>query len=133
MTKLVPNTLNYYAWDDFQLAICEQMGIPNDKFREYHNVVFPDIEDYATEGSPYYDCWHVWIEVFDANVRNDSYSSLCLFGPDEPGNTDGEWGYIEERAVKEYGEWSRTFVKAVSRVIQQYNLADKELVIYYSW
>ena len=125
--------MSYYDWDDFQTAICRAMGIADDKFRDYHDVVFPSLEAYSSADSPYYDCWHVWMSVFDENVRNDSYSTVWFQEPDEPGDKDGEWAYIEEKAVKEYGEWSRTFVKAVAQVVAEYDLADKEVVIYHSW
>lgn len=116
--------LEYYEWDDFQEAICQEMGIEVNMFYNYTDPI---------SKKSYCDCWHVWRSVFDCNVNNGCYSSSYFFKSDEHGDKDGEWAYIEEKAVKEYGEWSRVFVKAVSRVIDKYNLYDKAVVIYYDW
>jgi hypothetical protein len=71
------------------------------------------------------------MSVFDRNVRNNSYSNFSI-----PAPRDSEWKHLENLAVKEFGEWSRTFVQAVATVAANHKISafdDAETVIYYHW
>lgn len=126
------NTMEYYLFDDIEEELCNNMGIPIDKFRDYHEIIYPNYEELPMDEQPYCDLWHVWIFLFGDNIKNDSYDSVWFPLPDT-GNKDDNWGYTEEKSVKEYGEWSRKFVKAIEKLVADHDLGDKETVIYYSW
>jgi len=119
---MTPKILHYYEWDDIQVELCKNLNIPETQFRSMSR-------DDCFRG----DCWHVWLSLWGDRVRNDLFDSVWFFPSDEKGDKDGEWGYLEEQAVKEYGEWARAFVKAVEKLVIDHLLANKETIIHYSW
>ena len=108
--ELKSKTTEYYDWFEIQAAICEEMGIDPDYFRDYHKLV----------GGDYKDLWHEWLAYFDSEVRNDTTTS-CDLG--ENMESKLEW-------MKEDGkEWLEPFVKAVYKIWDEHGIEN----VRYCW
>lgn len=89
-------TVTYFEWSDIQKAICNEMGIDEKDFRDYHRVV----------GGEYKDLWHIWLHYFDT-VYNGMIARNDL---GERMDSKLEW-------IKEDGKgWAEPFVRAVYKV-----------------
>lgn len=104
-------SIEYFNWKEIQNAICEEMGIELEYFRDYHKLV----------GGSYKDLWHEWLEYFDSEVRNYTITS-CDLG--ETKESKLEW-IVEEDGK----EWLIPFVDAVYKVWDKYGIEN----IKYSW
>lgn len=67
--KLETKTLEYYDWDDIQAFLCEELGITENQFRSYKDVV---------GGERYKDIWHIWIDLNHEDVENDSFKYFFI-------------------------------------------------------
>jgi len=105
-------TYNYHKF--IEPRICEEMGIEKKYFRNYHKL--PEV------GGSYKDCWHVWLEIIDEEVRNDSVTTL-RFTYDEV----EDW--FIEMGKEKYGDWTEKFIRAALKVIDEHGIE----YIKYSW
>lgn len=97
-------TIETYNWfTDIQPAICKEMNIEPQYFRDYHKLI----------GGSYKDLWHEWLHYFDNKVRNDTTIHNNL---NEDLKSKLEW-------IKEDGkEWLEPFVRAVYKIWNKYNI-----------
>jgi hypothetical protein len=103
------NTVTYHNWSDIQRAICEEMGMDESYFRNYHKI----------DGGEYKDLWIIWLDYFD-DVKNDTIVTNDL----------GEMLEIKVEWLTEEGkEWAVPFVEAVYKVWDKYGIEN----IKYSW
>lgn len=125
-----PKSTTYYDWfEDIQPCLAKNIGITYDQFREYHKVVHPGYNDIKGYDRRYYDFWHVWLEFWGERVRNDSYDTAWF----QDADYDEEWAYFYETAIEKYGEWATKLVDAVRQMVREHGMADKEIIIRYSW
>lgn len=103
------HALTYYEWDDIEAFICEELGIQQAEFRDYHTII----------GGEYKDLWHVWITLNYDDVRNDSYCCVWINVLDFDG------------AEKEYGEWVRVLLPILNKLFDQ--LGSDHIYVHYSW
>lgn len=99
-----------FDWFDIQREICEEMGIDERFFREYHMIA----------GGEHKDLWHEWLEYFESNVINDHIIENDL---GESFESKLEW-------AKEDGkEWLEPFLRAI------YEVWDRNGIewVRYSW
>lgn len=95
--KIKEQTLIYHNWSDIQTAICEEMGIDEKYFRDYHEIV----------GGEYKDLWHIWLHYFESEVTNGNIMSNDL----------GEMPEYKKEWLKEDDkEWAFPFIDAVYSV-----------------
>lgn len=100
---MVEKTIKYFDWFDIQKEICKEMGIDENQFRDYHQVI----------GGKYKDLWHEWLEYFDSEVKNDTITN-CELG--ERIECKLEW-------VKEDSkEWLEPFVNAIYKIWDDYGI-----------
>lgn len=104
---ITKQTVEYIDFDDVEKFICDELGIPVEKFRDYHEVI----------GGDYKDWWHVWMTLNYDAIDNNSYVRLWV----DIMNWKG--------AVKEYGEW----VNVLRPIVDKMFCDDESLLIYYSW
>ena len=97
-----------------QPRICEEMGIENEYFRNYHRL--------SNVGGDYKDCWHVWLEIIDQEVRNDSITTLRF-----PNDQVEDW--FIEMGNEKYGDWTEKFIRAALKVIDEHGIE----YVKYSW
>lgn len=103
-------TVEYFEWFEIQKEICKEMGIEEQYFRDYHNLV----------GGEYKDLWHIWLEYFESIPNNDT----IVF------NDLGEMmEYKVEMVTEEGDEWSIPFIEAVYKVWDKFEIE----YIKYSW
>jgi hypothetical protein len=60
MQEIPPKTLTYYEWKDVEKYICQKLGIPQEKFRDYNEIM----------GGEYLDLWYTWLEYNFDTIRN---------------------------------------------------------------
>lgn len=109
--SLPVQTGKYYDWDDVEKFLCDSMGIPHDKFRNYHKIV----------GGSYKDFWHVWLSIVNNDVINGKQSDVWF-----------DMLYDDEEAmVEEYGEWVRILFPAIEKL--HYEVDDDSITILYNW
>jgi hypothetical protein len=103
-------TIVVFDWSDIKSEICKEMGIKENLFRDYHNVI----------GGDYKDLWHEWLNYFNSELTNDSIQSVDL----------GESAECKIEWVKEDGkDWLEPFINAVYKVWE-----DNEIeYVSYSW
>jgi hypothetical protein len=101
--------VEYFDWDDIEKAICAEMGIAKDDFRDYHRVI----------GGDYKDLWHEWLAHFD-DVTNDTIKRNDL---GENIESKLEW------VTRDGKEWLEPFVRAVYEVWDNYMIE----FVRYSW
>ena len=79
----IPYTeVRIYSWFDIQAELCNLMGIPEDKFRDYHKVV----------GGEYKDFWHVCLEtIVPYNMSNDSIVTMYSTDPEFFNKEEDQW------------------------------------------
>lgn len=97
--------VEYFEWDDVKRMICEEMGIDEEYFRDYHKLI----------GGDYKDLWHAWMEYFDDNVSNGSIISVDI---SEDLESKLEW--IEN----EGDNWLEPFVRAVYSVFEKNSIEN---------
>lgn len=101
-----------YEWFDIQDEICDVMGIPRDKFRDYHEIV----------GGDYRDLWHTAMNsVVPDNMSNGTIVTMWDID-------DIEWA-IER--TKE--EWARPFFEAYNVVMKELDPNNKGVLVRFSW
>jgi len=76
-----------------------------------------------SDGGEYRNFWHVWLEFFGEDIRNDSY--VCTYFPLEV------YDYVYERADEQYGLWATTLIKAVEQMSTEHGFGS--ITIWYSW
>lgn len=114
--KLKARKLKYYGWDDIEARLCFHLGIPVDKFRDYHLHV----------GGEYKDFWHVWLEL-NPDITNGSFDYTSL---------DEEcWGWLLEKLSKTtYGIWVMDLAEPLRKLKEEVELNMNDSVyIYYNW
>jgi hypothetical protein len=126
--------IKYYDWVDVEAELCKTMGIHVDNFRDYHRVVYPDFDTKFknTDNSPYYDCWHVWLDYWGEKLHNDSYNLVIFAHPDQ----DEEWDYLKNDAIKKRGEWVIPLMDAIRKLAKDFGTDDGYLIkmlMWHSW
>ena len=124
MTEInVPSkTIQIYNWFDIQKEICRVMGIPEDKFRKYHDIV----------GGEYKDLWHVCLDaIIPDQMHNDTIVRLYNF--DEPVselNLGSEDQYGLMYFVRNWGEWVVPFLEAYQEVMNVLTNGDYDAPVH---
>lgn len=133
--KFKGKTVTYYDYfKDIRPAICRHLGIEEKHFRNYHKVVYPNWEElygYHKQliSRPYYDFWHVWLELYGEKLHNDSFVKTNFGMPDEEPSE-----YLVNQLKEKYGDWSLKLLDAVKALqIEQGWDGEKDIVIWYSW
>lgn len=104
-------TVTVYNWFDIQDEICRMMGIPKDKFRDYHKIV----------GGDYKDFWHVALDsVVPENMQN---GSIVTMFPHED----------IEYSIEEHGEWARPFFEAYGKLMDELDPDFNGVLVNFSW
>lgn len=107
-------TVTVYDWFDIQNEICDVMGIPSDKFRDYHEIV----------GGDYKDLWHIALRwVVPDHMANDTIVTMWLVD-------DIDWIMREGRGG---AEWARPFFEAYNTVMKDLDPNDKGVLVRFSW
>jgi len=134
------HTVKYYDWfQDVQptlynnlCAALTKSGItPPPDFR---GGPFKDGKwtDHNTPDYDYIDFWHMYMDVFEEKVRNDSY--ILTYFPD---NDVVEWDHIRYNAVQKHGKLALALVDAVYKMLVDNKIYDKHgsarMVIWFSW
>jgi len=97
-----------YKWFDIQDAISDKMGIPRNKFRDYHEIV----------GGDYKDLWHVALNsVVPDNMANGTIVRMYSY--------DIDFVDVEE--------WKGPFFEAYNAVMQELDPNDEDVWVSFSW
>jgi len=103
-----------YNWFDIQAAICEKMGINENQFRSYHQVV----------GGNYKDLWHVALAtIIPPNMANDTVVTMWPIG--DQMEDDGYW--LEGRP------WARPMFEAYDEVMKKLDPKFNGINVRFSW
>lgn len=103
-------TITFFDWSDIQKEICNEMGIEEKYFRDYHQLI----------GGDYKDLWHAWMEYFESEVNN---GAVVFNDVGESIESKIEW-------IKGDGkDWLEPFVLAVYKVWDDNNIE----YVQYSW
>lgn len=111
-----------YNWFDIEKEICKEMGIQENQFRKYHEVV----------GGDYKDLWHVCIDmVIPEQFSNDTI--VRFYKNDEPFelNPEIDWGW--NKYIKKKGDWVIPFIKAQEKVFSELNANHDDFYVEFSW
>lgn len=69
-----PEKMDVYNWNDIVKELCHIMNIPEDKFRDYHEIV----------GGQYKDFWHVCLEnIIPESMSNRTIVTMYAWEGDE--------------------------------------------------
>ena len=106
-----PTKIELYEWDDIVVELCLIMGISEDKFRSYHEVV----------GGEYKDLWHVCLEsIVPDGVQGGSIVKMHA--------TDNEW-YLDDTE-----KWKNRVLSAWSTwCIAHTNEQFEDVYVRFSW
>lgn len=104
------HTVEYFDWFDIEKEICEEMGIEEQYFRDYHKLI----------GGEYKDLWHIWLEYFESIPNNDT---IVFNDLGEEMSSKIEWITIKG------DDWAIPFVEVVYRVWDKFDIG----YIKYSW
>ncbi len=110
--KIESHALRYYEWDDIEFFLCAHLGIPDDKFRDYHDLV----------GGKYKDWWHVWITLNYDNVSNDSFIAVYK---------DMILSSLVNDAVEEYGDWVLHLKEPLEQLFK--TVGEDKIYVHYCW
>lgn len=105
-------TVTVYDWFDIQDEICDVMGIPRDKFRDYHEIV----------GGDYKDLWHTALNsVVPDHMSNDTVVTM--------------WAVDDKDLVIEWiqEEWAKPFFEAYNVVMKELDPNDNGVLVSFSW
>lgn len=105
--------IEIYNWDDIQNEICLRMGIEENQFHDYHEVV----------GDGYKDLWYIARGSIIPNMANDSI--VMLFGIEN----DEEL----EFNVMEHGEWTRKFFVVYMELMNELDPNCNGVWVSFSW
>lgn len=105
--------LEYYYWDDIEEFLCEKMGISQDKFRNYHDVV----------GGDYKDFWHVWLKLVWDDVFNGKISTVFF-----DMILDEE---TQEDIKNEFGDWINPLFLALKEL--ETEIGEESFEVKYFW
>lgn len=111
-----------YNWFDIEREICKEMGIQENQFRKYHEVV----------GGDYKDLWHVCIDMLIPDqFSNDTI--VRFYKGDAPFelNPEEEWGW--NKYIKEKGDWVIPFIKAQEKVFSELDGNHDDFYVEFSW
>lgn len=141
---MTPKSTEYYDWfEDLQPVILANLneilvskGI--DPLQDLHGGNFKDGKWVGVlESDDYRNYWHVYLDLWGENVRNDSYDQVYYACDDE------EWDYYYEQA-EQFGDvtrsgykhsdpkWACDLVDAVRKMCRDHNLYEFVL-IKWSW
>jgi hypothetical protein len=95
--------IELFDWFDIQKEICDEMGIDEKYFRDYHKIV----------GGDYKDLWHEWMKYFFSEVKNDT---IVRCEVDE--SIESKLGWIKENGK----DWLEPFVLAVYSVWEKHEI-----------
>jgi hypothetical protein len=107
--------LHVFEGKDFERAVCEKMGIPQEKFRDYHEIV----------GGDFKDLWLVILELENGQINNGQLVNVS------------EWVYFWEDSVRKletaYGkdQWWHPFLAAVDQMVDDND--GEDLMIHFWW
>jgi hypothetical protein len=74
--------ITVYDWFAIQEELSNIMGIPDDKFREYHKIV----------GGEYKDFWHVCLDsIIPDAMHNDSIVTMYYYDDETRFEGEDEW------------------------------------------
>lgn len=110
---VTPRIVKVYNWSDIQDELCRIMGIPEDKFRDYHHVV----------GGKYKDFWHVCLEhIVPESMQNGT--TVTLWSLDE------EWFDFEEEDA-----WKMEVIQAWNKLYEELDESgtDSGIEVNFSW
>lgn len=111
----MPKTLVVYDWKEIQALICDEMQIPVDKFRDYHEIV----------GGEYKDLWHVALEfIVPDNMTNNTI--VRLYAIEDLDQEPEYYGNV-------YGEWSLVFLNAYNAVMDKLDPDFNGINVEFSW
>lgn len=129
--KIKPKKIAYYDWfKDIEPALCRHLKIKTKHFRDYHEFLYTKKELAAMKEKPYYDLWHVWLELWGDKLLNDSYVNVRYPHPD----ATEEWDYLKEVVKKGYGDWAVDLIEATRNLcIEQGWTREEKIVIWFSW
>jgi hypothetical protein len=101
-----------YSWFDLQAELCNLMGIPQDKFRRYHDV----------DGGEYKDFWHVCLNtIIPYNMNNDSIVTMYMYSTD-PELVEGE-----------EDQWQNLVLVAWNKLYAELSPDDSGISVSFSW
>ena len=104
------HNVEFFDWNEIQKEICEEMGIDEKYFRDYHKVV----------GGEYKDLWHIWLEYFQSDVTNDT---IVRNDCDERIDIKIQW------VTDEGDQWAIPFINAVYKVWDKFEIE----YVRYTW
>jgi hypothetical protein len=103
-------TLIYYDFSDIEKFICQELGIEQKFFRDYHKVI----------GGSYKDFWHVWLSLHYDDIENGSYENLWF-----------DMVYDRLSELKErYGDWIVVLEPVLKKLEQE---AEEDYIIIHYW
>lgn len=104
-----------YNWFDIQQEICKIMGIPENKFRDYHEII----------GGDYCDLWHVALDtVIPGNMANGSI--VTMFGIE---NVNEDIKYLMSTS----GDRTRKFFEAYAQVFDELDPNFQGVLVRFDW
>ena len=110
---VTPRIVKVYNWSDIQDELCRIMGIPEDKFRDYHHVV----------GGKYKDFWHVCLDhIVPESMQNGTTVTL--------------WSLDEERFdFEEEDAWKMEVIQAWNKLYEELDESgtDSGIEVNFSW
>ena len=109
---IASKTVTIYDWRDIRRELCRIMGIAEDKFRDYHEIV----------GGEYKDFWHVCMDtIVPDHMANGTIVVMW--------STDADWYEGDQ-------EWKNTVLKAWNTFydcICGVNHTDPGIYVEFSW
>ena len=108
--KPTVETLVYFVFKDYENMMCQKLGIPADKFRDFQY----DAKEH--------DLWHWFMdEVCYGEVHNGSYQSVYAFE-------------IENDIELETEEWKKKVMLAHNEVVKELEeLGEHDVTLYIYW
>ncbi len=108
---LKAKVLTYYDFNDIEKFICDELGIEQKFFRDYHKVV----------GGAYKDFWHVWLSLHYDEIENGSYQDLYF---------DMVYDRLQELKDR-YGDWILVLEPVLKKLEEQ--VKEDCITISYFW
>lgn len=98
-----------YFWTDILEELCKEMGITNEQFDKYHEIV----------GGNYKNFWHLWLELTE--VYNNTTTTFWF----------DDLRHVRNEKVKIYGDWVNVLFDAIEQVFNE--VSEDYVNIHYSW
>lgn len=134
-----PKTMSYYDWHgDFEPELIkninELLAKQNiDPIKYLHGGYLKDGKWVDVGQGEYRNFWHVYLDMFVENLRNDNY--VVTYFPDD---SDEDWEYARKSVSKGYGDWAVVVLDAVRKTLKDNGLYDEngdadKIVFWFSW